>query len=269
MPLENPLRRLRRRTLIACAAVAAAGAALTAGVTMRGPDAEPERALTGAEVQRFAMARLSTYEASPAELRITIPQDEEEAMVVHGLVDYRAHRAVGRYSTTDRSSRGDTGLLAWDMGGLGVAPDKGARGADAGVQGIARTASGMRGQAWSSRAYTTDPLDIALRMTHMLGNNRPENAQLLAQSGPRWLGRESLGGTEYDIVSGPRPSAKEKPAVRTTRSPLRYWIGPTGDLRRVEAAVRGLPGPVRIDIVAGKTASKVPDAPWGGPARRA
>ncbi|WP_055701557.1 MULTISPECIES: hypothetical protein [Streptomyces] len=280
MPLTNPLRRLSRRTLLTCAGVVAAGAALTVGVAVHGPDAAAERALTGAEVQRFAMARMSTYEASPAELRITVPQDEKQAMVVEGLVDYRVHRAVGRYHMTDRQARGGTGMLAWDMGGLGVAPDKEEQGPDKAKQGpdaardadprsIAKAASGLRGPAWSPRAYSTDPLDIALRMTHMLGSNRPENAQLLAQAGPRWLGRESLDGTDYDIVSGPRPSAKDKPAVRTTRSPLKYWIGPTGDLRRVEAAVRGLPGPVRIDIVAGRSAAKVPDTPWGGPARRA
>ncbi|WP_055568783.1 hypothetical protein [Streptomyces atriruber] len=272
MPLSNPRRRLSRRTLIACSSLAVAGAALAVGVTVQDPDADPERALTGAEAQRFAMARMSMYEASPAELRITVPQDEKKAMVIHGLIDYRVHRAVGSYRVTDRPSRGASGMLAWDMGGLGVAPDQSKRGADvwkADVRGLTKTASGMRAPRWSPRAYSTDPLDIALRMTHMLGSNRPDNAQLLAQSGPRWLGRESIDGTRYDIMSGPRPSVKEKPAVRRTRSPLRYWIGPAGELRRVEATVRGLPGPVRIEVVAGKAGSTVPDAPWGSPARRA
>ncbi|MFG3255123.1 hypothetical protein [Streptomyces sp. NPDC048172] len=262
-----------------------AGAAL--GVTAAvGPDSgdggERGRPLTTAEAQRFALARFSRYEASPVGLELRVPRGEA-TLLVSGVVDYRSHRAVGRYGVADTkggdsASAGSRGLVAWDEGGLGVRP-----GASS-PRDVTRAAAKPARTAWSPRSYTSDPFDRALRLSQSLGTDRPENAQLLAQGGARWLRSERVGGRTYDVFAGPRPRTDrtDRTDRRTSVSPLTYWVSRDGQLRRLEARMDGLPRPVRIDFTgagnghgarAGNgagagAASKLPDRPWGGPARR-
>jgi hypothetical protein len=63
-----------------------------------------------------------------------------------------------------------------------------------------------------------------------LGSDRPDNAQLLAQSGPRWLGAQDIDGRHYDIFSGPHPQPQKGDADPGGLSPLTYWIDASGNL---------------------------------------
>lgn len=287
---------MRRRSLVLL--VAALGTAGAVGVTaalLPGDDEEESRPVTLAEAQQLASARFSLYDSGTVKVALTLP-GSGGTTTVDGVVDYRAHRAVGRYAT--RGTAASTGLVAWDATGLAVAlPDdpgagKAAPGEPApGKPGPGKAAPGkplpatgddpaqlVRAAAangsWSPRAYTTDPLDTALRLVMALGNNRPDNAQLLAQSGPRRLGRESLAGTEYTVFSGPRPraspgaaspgAAASGAARPRTDSPLTYWVDGSGRLGRVEARLATLEGPLRWDIARAPAGIKVPGDPWKG-----
>ncbi|WP_405017671.1 hypothetical protein OHV05_12055 [Kitasatospora sp. NBC_00070] len=219
-------------------------AALVAGVggwlwPADGPTARP---VTRDEAGRLALARFTTYEASPARVRVTVPGRNGDT-VVDGAVDYRSHHAVGSY----RAPGTDSGLLAWDQEGLGVAP---------GASDLSAAAT-MPRAAWSPRAFSSDPFDVGLQLVMRLAADRPDNAQLLAEQGPRWLRSERIDARSYDVFSGPRPRSAAEPGD----SPLTYWIDGDGGLRRVTVRVTGLERPVTVDFTGGR-AEAVPATPW-------
>ncbi|MEV7420889.1 hypothetical protein [Streptomyces sp. NPDC089919] len=253
-----PRSRIRRRTALVgglVTAVAAAAAVTFAVVRDPGP-----RPVTGEEAQQLALARFSMYERSPAALVARAPM-AGGTVEITGLVDYRRHRGVGSYRVSGGAAPG-AGLVAWDATGLAVARrPSGAGGGPADPAAVAAAARAVAPGGWSSRAYTGDPFDVVLRLTVNLGADRPENAQLLAQSGAEWVGSERLEGRSYGVFGGP---------VRgrgAGGSRLRYWLDPAGGLRRVEARPAGLPAPLRVDVAPRPAAAAVPDAPWQ--ARRA
>ncbi|MER5884604.1 hypothetical protein ABT160_12305 [Streptomyces sp. NPDC001941] len=245
----------RRPRLLALAVIGAA-AILTAGVLVHeftGAGDDAPRALNATEAQQLALARFGAYESGTLGVHVTLPgSGRDDGTDVHGIVDYRAHRAVGRYTTGRPESR-DGGLLAWDTGGLAVAQVPEKKG-----QRPAAQAAALDPGTWSQRAYTTDPLDAALRLVIAMGTDRPDNPQLLAQAGPRRLGRASIDGTDYTLYSGPRP----RDSAKGGRSPLTYWVDDKGRLGRLEARIASLPGPARVDFTPNRDADKVPGRPW-------
>ncbi|GAA0595298.1 hypothetical protein [Streptomyces crystallinus] len=237
-----------RRALRHGGSAALLAAALLMGTTACGTPDE-HRPLTPDEAQRLALARLSVYERGPASVRLRVPAADTD-VGVDAVVDYAAHRALGSYRALGREGR-----VAWDAAGVSVAPGHGH--------------PGGRGAAtrWSTRAYTRDPVDRALRLVLALGSDRPENAQLLAQSGPRWLGERRLRGHTYTLFAGPRPAphgpgrtAPSEPPV----SPVTYWIDETGALGRVEAVLTSGADPVTVDFTGRR--SPLPPGPWPAPA---
>ncbi|MFI5658238.1 hypothetical protein [Streptomyces sp. NPDC051684] len=280
MPISTTLRRRSLRWGVP--AVLLASLATVAAVRL-GEDPPAAHAVTSAEAQRFALARLSRFEASPTRVRVRVPQ-REATVTVDGVVDYRSHHGIGRF---DQGSQG--GLLAWDTSGLGVATDGPAGGAagPAPAGGKQRAlkladAARMSTDQWSPRQYTSDPLDSMLKLTVLLGQDRPENAQLLAQSGARWTGTEEIDGRSYDIFAGPRPapqgkkkqgakpggmraeqqSGKQTGPVRAGGSPLRFYVAEDGALRRVTVRLPGQSRTGVVDFVADKVRQKVPGRPW-------
>lgn len=225
--------------------IALLAAALLIATTACGtPDAD--RPLTPEEAQRLALARLSVYESGPASVRLRVPAADTE-VAVEAVVDYAARRALGDYHALGRDGR-----VAWDAAGVSVAPGRG---------GPPRPGAAVR---WSRRAYTRDPVDRALRLVLALGSDRPENAQLLARSGPRWLGEKRLRGRTYTLFAGPRPAARaaggEAGASRPPVSPVTYWIDAAGGLGRVEAVLTGGGDPVTVDFTGRR--SPLPPGPW-------
>ncbi|WP_051137562.1 hypothetical protein [Amycolatopsis alba] len=234
--------RSRRVRWLAAALVVVA--VVGVGVWALTPQAKPEsRPATLDEAARLAMARYTTYQNSPVRVRVQAPM-AGSTVVVEGVVDYRRHHAVGSYEFVGSSE----GLVAWDDRGLAVAPGKRAD---------PLVAAGTMAPAdWSPRSYTPDPLDAALRLSMLMGQDRPDNAQVLAEQGPRWLRGEVIDGKPYEVFAGPRPRS----AADGGHSPLTYWIDDTGGLRRVTRKMADL-GTVVIDFPGGR-AGEVPVNPW-------
>ncbi|WP_425834129.1 hypothetical protein [Streptomyces fractus] len=269
--MPTPPKSARRRALlwgVPALLLTAATAALT---VTRSEDTSP-RPITAAEAQHLALARFSRFEASPADVEIHIPM-RDMTLTVRGVVDYRSHRGVGHF--TDGKTGG---LVAWDGGGLAVAtglpknaPPGGRGGSDGKAPSTKRRVLSLDDAAtlpytsWSPRAYTTDPLDTMLKLTMLLGQDRPENAQLLAQSGPRWLGSQEIDGATYGVFSAPRPATpkgKKAPIRKPGDSPLRLFVSDDGRLGRVTTQLPSQSQLGVIDFHADKVSRKVPEQPW-------
>lgn len=224
-----------------CAALLTA--ALLTGTTACGaPD--QRRPVTLEEAQRLALARLSVYESGPASVRLSVPAAGTD-VGVEAVVDYAARRALGSYRALGRDGR-----VAWDTAGVSVAPGE-------------HPGTAPR---WSRRSYTRDPVDRALRLVLALGSDRPENAQLLAQSGPQWLGEKRLRGHTYTLFAGPRPAARALSGAQPSgppTSPVTYWIDEKGGLGRVEAVLTGGGDPVTVDFTGRR--APLPPGPWPSP----
>ncbi|MER5403750.1 hypothetical protein [Streptomyces sp. NPDC002769] len=262
----------RSRRAAAGATPIAAGAltVLLLLLSSGGEDPTP-RALSADEARRMALARFRAYEASPAEVTVRLPPVGEETgtVTVRAVVDHRARRAVGAYEMVD-GARTLRGLLSWDPGGVamarppapvpGGAPGRRTRPPERDAVTTAaqavRRARTLKSGRWARRPYSTSPLDRALRLVLSVAADRPGDARRLARSGPLWLREEDLDGHGYDVFSGPHPTAS--PA---DTSPLTYWIGTGGDLRRITARVT--PGHyATVDFVAARVPTGVPGTPW-------
>ncbi|WP_105969966.1 hypothetical protein [Streptomyces geranii] len=240
----------------AAGALAAAVAVVCGALLLTGGDGSGPRPLSADEAQRMALARFRTYRISPSEITVRTTSGDradDGTAVVRAVVDHRRHRAVGWYEVGG-AGRSDGRLLAWDRSGLAVAPADTASSAT----GALRAAGRLEASAWTRRAFGAAPLDTALKLALSLGADRPDNAQLLAQAGPLRLRDERVDGRRYDVFSGPRPKVS-----LGARSPLSYWVGDGGELRRVRVDLgegRGISldlGGVRVRGVG------VPGAPWG------
>jgi hypothetical protein len=271
---RTPRKKIWVTVVAATTALAGALTALLLLLSGNG-DASPHP-VSADEAQRMALARFRAYEASPSEVTVRLPAAEtgDGTITVRAVVDHHVRRAVGAYEIVD-DTRTVQGLLAWDLEGLAVArPPAAARGAEAGrttartpapdivttaAQAV-RRAGTLKREEWTRRPYSTAPLDRALRLVLSVAADRPDNAELLARSGPLWLRDERLDGHGYGVFSGPRPgpSASASPVDDST---LTYWIDTDGNLRRVTA--RMSPGHyATVDFVATRVRTDVPGAPW-------
>ncbi|MEU3570259.1 hypothetical protein AB0E96_17800 [Kitasatospora sp. NPDC036755] len=256
--------------LKALIAIAVCGAAAGGVAVYRtASDEAAERPVTTDEAGRLALSRLNLYQASPVAVSLTADEGGGVSIRVDGILDYRTHRGVGRYRTTGASGPLDHGLIVWDTGGLGLAPD--AAGAGPGTPTAAaptavptdapawEQAEHIPRQGWSPRTYTADPLDAGLNLLVQLGADRPDNPLLLAQSGARWLGRDRIDGRSYDRFAGPRAQGS---APDGARSPLTYWVDGDGGLRRVTMRMPGLGTPTTVEVTGRQADAKLPEAPW-------
>ncbi|SNX58372.1 hypothetical protein SAMN06272735_2862 [Streptomyces sp. TLI_55] len=273
--------RIKVKTLLVTGAVlAAAGITATTAVFVSDPDEGP-RPVTAAEAQRMAVTRFRMYRASPSAVTVRVTTSAGTT-VIRAVVDHRRHRAVGAYEAGGEATRG---LLAWDMSGVAVARGGAAEavrpgesggagesgrpgesggpapGAEASVPAVLRSVRAVGAGEWTRRGFVGGPLDTGLRLVLGLAADRPDNAQLLAQSGPSWLRGDRIDGRALDVFSGPRPRPQGS-APPAGRSPLAYWIDADGDLRRVTATL-GTGRTVTVDVTAGHaTPGKLPDGPW-------
>ncbi|MFJ2587093.1 hypothetical protein [Streptomyces sp. NPDC087538] len=236
-------------------------------------DATTERPVTTEEASRLALSRLNLYQASPVAVTLTATEGGGVVVRVKGVVDYRTHRAVGSYQVTGATGTSgssatsgppaagqlDRGLIVWDTGGLGLAPAP--EGDDKQPW---QQAEHIPRSGWSSRSYTTDPLDAGLQLLIGLGADRPDNPMLLAQSGARWLAHDRIDGHGYDRFAGPRAQGATPGAGSDGgRSPLTYWVDGDGGLRRVTMRMAGLGTPTTVEFTGRDGRAKLPEAPWG------
>ncbi|MFJ9434286.1 hypothetical protein ACIRQY_32145 [Streptomyces sp. NPDC101490] len=265
-----PRRAFWPRTLIAVMACGVVIGGLTAWRAFS-TDTVTDRPVTTEEASRLALSRLGLYQASPVAVRLTAAEGGDVVVRVRGVVDYRNHRAVGRYQVSGASGASprpgtqgpssgqlDQGLIVWDGGGLGLAPAHQDDGSPFWEQAERIPRSG-----WSARSYTSDPLDAGLQLMIGLGADRPDNPLLLAQSGARWLARERVDGRDHDRFAGPRArGAAPGPGSDGGRSPLTYWVDGDGGLRRVTMRMPGLGVPTTLEFLGHDSRARLPEAPW-------
>lgn len=268
---RTPRRAFWLRTLIAITACGVAVGGLAAYRSYSdGSATAAERPVTTEEASRLALSRLNLYQASPVAVTLTAAEGGGVVVRVKGVVDYRAHRAVGSYQVTGSTESSgasgppvtgqlDQGLIVWDTGGLGLAPVP-----EDGSGPPWQQAERIPRSGWSSRSYTSDPLDAGLQLLIGLGADRPDNPMLLAQSGARWLGRDRIDGRGYDRFAGPRAQGATPGAGSDGgRSPLTYWVDGDGGLRRVTMRMPGLGTPTTVEFSGREDRAKLPEAPWG------
>lgn len=123
---RTPRRALWARTLIAITACGVAVGGLAAYRSHSdGSATAAERPVTTEEASRLALSRLNLYQASPVAVTLTAAEGGGVVVRVKGVVDYRAHRAVGSYQVTGSTESSgalgppvtgqlDHGLIVWD-----------------------------------------------------------------------------------------------------------------------------------------------------------
>jgi hypothetical protein len=274
-PVAGPARTSRRRLVLVLAAgstiLVAGGVVAALSLTGKSAPSVPTaasaastgsssgpRPLTSDEAGRFALARFNLYRQSQVSVAEHLPESTG-VVDVAATVDFPRQRAVGTYS----SSAGDNsttpyGAIAWTTSSLsivsGVRP----------VAGSDQPPSGVSANSWqASELEQRDPVDAMLVMTLQLGQDRPDNSQLLAESDARWLGRTTIGSVPVDEFQAPSATAANPAsgaatsgsgvtaspaAAGSTASRLVFSVDDQGRLWRVVATGPLLPAPATIDL---------------------
>ena len=205
------------------------------------PDSNQSSAMTSAQADLLALARFNDYQNGVSAIDAAIPISGQD-FTLDGRVDWQSH--LGYATLTSAQQGGGTELLQWTPNGIAV------RGNWNGPLPATPPAAGWDVRAWQQGA----DLDSALQLILDLGADRPENAQLLQQSGASVLRNDSVGGVPVTVFAGPPESASG------TDSHTRYWIAEDGTLRRFEALIDGSTTWTEVNIAPG-TAGAVPHIP--------
>jgi hypothetical protein len=224
---------LRPRWVVAV--IAGAAVAVAALLVANGGSAHTApRALTSDQANLLAITRFRNYQAGGRAVTITVPGTAGR-LVITGSVDYRGKLGYGAVHGTGRDTSSD-GLIEWTATTVFVHP-------------MANTPADAPawppGSGWYGRRLQTSgsSLDSSLAIALSLGNDRPDNAELLPQNGAAWVGRGRLNGHRVDVMTG--PSARATPG---TAGSVRYWIGSDGTMYRVHIGVASESQPVVIDF---------------------
>jgi len=215
---------------IALIAVAVVVLALvTGGGTPAGP-----RALTADEANRLAITRFRNYQAGGRAVTITVPS-AEGGLAITASIDYRAKIGYGVVRGAGRDTSSD-GLIEWTASTVLVDP----------LTDAPATAPATPPAAdWFSRPLQSagSALDSSLAIALSLGDDRPDNAELLPQNGATWVGADQVDGHAVDVMTGPGARAETG-----TTGNVRYWIGADGTMYRVRANLASETEPVIIDF---------------------
>jgi hypothetical protein len=83
-------------------------------------------------------------------------------------------------------------------------------------------------------APTQTKTDALFALLLQLGQNRPDNAQLLEKDGARFVRTAVARGVKVDVIEGPKASGAGVPG-----GTIDYWLSAAGQLVRVDAALGG------------------------------
>jgi hypothetical protein len=238
----------RRRWLRPRWAAAVIGGVAVAVVTILvasgGSAPSGPRELTSDEANRLAVTRFRNYQAGGRAVTINVP-GTAGGLAITGSIDYRGKVGYGAVHGTGRDTSSD-GLIQWTATTVFVHPM-----ANTPAKAPARPPK----SGWYSRPLQKygSSLDSSLAIALKLGNDRPDNAELLPQNGAAWAGQDRLDGHQVDIMTGPsaaRAASGTASAVPTsgTGDAVRYWIGSDGTMYRVRVGVASAPEPVVIDF---------------------
>ncbi|MES4907039.1 MULTISPECIES: hypothetical protein [unclassified Streptomyces] len=202
------------------------------------------RDLTSDQANRLAVTRFRNYQAGGRAVTINVP-GTAGGLTITGSIDYRGKIGYGVVHGTGRDTSSN-GLIEWTATTVFVHPMTNAP---------AKAPARPPGSGWVSRPLQQygSSLDSSLAIALKLGNDRPDNAELLPQNGAAWVGEDRLDGHQVDIMTGPsatRATSGTASAVPTsgTGGAVRYWIGSDGTMYRVRVGVASAPEPVVIDF---------------------
>lgn len=228
-----------RLTLGVATAVVAAG--LGSALWLTASAADQPSAMTSSQADLLALARFNDYQNGVSAIAATIPISGQDFRLV-GRVDWHSHLGYATFAAAQQGE-GGTELLQWTPDGIAV------RGAWTGPLPAQPPADGWTVRAWQQGA----DLDTALQLILDLASDRPENAQLLRQSGAEVLRHDSVSGTAVTVFAGP-------PVNSSGAAHTDYWIAGDGTLRRFEAQLDGSAAWTEVDI-APAPAAAVPHIP--------
>jgi hypothetical protein len=198
-----------------------------------GPQPHP---LTQEQAELLAVARFTNYGHRVVAFHGRVPS-AAGTIELTGRVDYVHGVGYGTLRTQDSAGDGSAGVLQWNRRALGF------------LAGATQAGDPPPGGQWQMRPLQAPggELDTALALLLGLGNDRPDNAQLLRQSDARWLRSDTVDGTAVDVFEGPHTAGR--PGASAPR--LRYWVAGNRDLRRVEARIGSTEPDASFDLTPG------------------
>lgn len=211
-------------------------AALGASIYFATASAPATSTMTASQADLLALARFNDYQTGVTAIDAAIPISGRN-YELDGRVDWRSHLG---YATLTGD---DAVLLQWTANGIAV------HGSWTGPLPAKPPADGWTTRQWQQGA----DLDTALQLILDLSSDRPENAQLVRQSGASVLRRDMIGGQSVTVFAGP-------PEAGSATAHTRYWISDTGTLRRFEALIDGSSTWTRVDLATGP-AAPIPHIP--------
>src|SRR5256714_5150708 len=232
VPRREKVRRrlLRPRWIIGTVGVIAIAVAVTGILIATGGsgDSSGHRTLTSDEANRLALTRFRNYEAGGRAVTITVPTTAG-GLVVAGSIDSRAKRGYGVVHGAGRDTSSD-GLIEWTATSVLVDPMPDAP---------ATAPASPPTTGWVSRPLQQagNSLDSSLAIALSLGDDRPDNAQLLPQNGAAWVGRDRVAGRDVDVMSGPAAVRRAPGGAPGPAGTRRDWGGSAGGGDRGAAGV--------------------------------
>ncbi|GAB3384686.1 hypothetical protein [Amycolatopsis echigonensis] len=229
-----PVKRIARRWVVLAAAVTLA---LGAGIFWYASDGSADsgpRAVTADEASRLAIARFRNYQKQVRAVAISVPGAAGE-LEITGSADYRAKAGYGVLKGKGRNDSGN-GLIRWTASRIELHP----------LSAVPEfPPEKPPADGWFARPLdpTAGALDRALAIVLGLGNDRPDNAQLLPQNGAEWVAADQVNGHPVDVFTG--PDSRERPG---TAESVRYWLDADGVMFRVQTAIPGEAKPVVISF---------------------
>jgi hypothetical protein len=178
------------------------------------------RPLSEQEAELLAVIRFTNYSDRVVAFRGQVPSSAG-TLVLDGRVDFARSLGYASLRTAGETGYGSTGVLQWSRAALAF------------LAGAGPAADPPPDGRWQLRRVQGGELDTALALLLGLGNDRPDNAQLLRQSDARRLRSDTVDGTPVDVFEGPGGSGRggaDEPR-------LRYWVDSSARLRRVEARI--------------------------------
>jgi hypothetical protein len=211
--------------------------ALVASVLLAACGSAPEpHALTENQAELLAVVRFTNYDDHLVAFHGGIPS-AAGTLELAGRLDFVRSVGYATLRTDGVSGYGSAGVLQWTRNSLAF------------LEGAAQATDPPPSGQWQLRALQVPggELDTALVLLLGLGNDRPDNAQLLRQSDARWLRSDTVDGRPVDVFEGPH--AADRAATGAPR--LRYWVGDDARLRRVEARIGTARDPATFDFTSG------------------
>jgi hypothetical protein len=200
--------------------------AVAAGCSTHAPastDNEPTHRLTGSQAERLAMFQFNAYQAGMLAVSGTVVDDQ--SVTINGWVNTVEGRGYALVQAPDAQNPGAF-LTEWTAGEIRAQDFTGSKAP------LPPPEDGWQSTALNAKAST---LAAAQALLVSLALDRPNNAQLLVQSGAEWLGSGTIDATKVDIMSGP-----VAPHSNGKQSSFRYWIDGDGNLLRIEARLDGV-----------------------------